>query len=440
MLRFFLCFRALFLFVVISCFVSPVFGVVNYITNNCFDSIDSACDATRRQCEAVLGKVFTGWYDTNGDYIENLTTYNGDATAGCKNGKFAVVVKAPANGKFAVKREFTGSIDIDWGDNSAVETSTNKDNTGKTTNHTYATPGHVYVVVLDNVSATNYAGYSGYANVSFPTNPSAILNIHGSLGALFPTNTSFSANNQSPRFYNAFASATNLVGPLPPNLFRGITVKVSGMFAQTFNGCSSLSGYLPPTVFDSNLTTNAQSYSNNIFNGTALVTSCPADTYEVATSISKSYLNNKVACELCPLHATALAGSTSIGACVCPTNSTLNNSQTECVCDSGYTWDGSVCSASGCAVMYNGVCAVDCSDANMNVLKTASGLTIPVWGNKLTTPAIRFVIFLWQQGQPHLAVYVWNIMARYIMLLWFSSYSPIFFAACKVLIKVSAAI
>ena len=372
-------------------FTVPVFADITYNPNNCIADINSDCDSTRRQCVAVSGKVFTGWYtaDSGGTYIEDLTTYNGTAYAHCATGKFAIAIKTPANKQFVFTRAFSGTLNIDWGDgNTTTSTSTNMYDVSVGT-HTYANANTVYVIVLTDASVTNYAGYSNYATIKFGTTPTAIINIYGSLGALFPTNTSLEDTRKSPRFVSSFANATNLVGPLPPNLFQGITVSVSSMFATTFNGCSALSGYLSPGIFDSSLTTSAQSYSNNMFNGTNLDTSCPANTYEVQTSIQKSWLNNKVACESCPLYATSPAGSTSANACACPTNSTLNGGGTECVCDSGYSWNAGYteCTGSSCP-MYNGICAVACSDTDMNNLKTSTGSSIPIWGNKITTPSI----------------------------------------------------
>ena len=371
-------------FMIAVCGFSSAFAAPSsYNTNGCLTDVETDCDSTRRQCVAtVSGKVFTGWWTaaSGGTYIEDLSAYNSVAYAHCETGKFAVAIKTPTNKQFSFKRSFTGDLDIDWGDGSTT-TSTAGGSWAVSASHTYADANTVYVIVLTGANVTTYAGYSSYSTLLFDTTQTAILNIYGSLGALFPSDTSLSANNQSPRFPSAFASATNLVGPLPPDLFKGITVKVSSMFATTFNGCSNLSGYLPPNIFDSSLSTDAQSYSNNIFNGTALVTSCPADTYEVATSIQKSWLNSKVACEKCPLHATSAAGSTAKSDCSCPANSALNNAETECVCNSGYTWDGTACSSSGSACN-------QCSDTGLNYLKFNNGLSIPICRDKTTTPAI----------------------------------------------------
>lgn len=358
----------------VGVFSSDAFGIIAYNTNNCITDIDSDCDTTRRQCEAVSGKVFTGWYDDSGIYIEDLANHNGNATAHCETGLFAIAIKTPANKQFAVKRAFNGTLNINWGDGN-TEAYTIGGAWTATKTHTYANANTVYVIVLESASVTNYAGYSSYSTVIFDTSPTAILNIYGSLGALFPTYSSLS--NPNPRFPSAFSGATNLVGPLPKNLFVGITGTASSMFSGTFNGCTSLSGYLSPTTFDSSITGVTSAMTSNLFNNTALDTSCPAGTEETTTSIAKNLLGSKVACSVCAANTYGLGGANLCTACPTGTTSPIGStSASDCT-------TSSVCPNN--MPRYNGICAVACP--GLDYLKTNS-VSIPVFGNKLTTHAI----------------------------------------------------
>ncbi|MBO4672629.1 MAG: hypothetical protein J5608_03195 [Alphaproteobacteria bacterium] len=356
-------------------FSSFAFGAITYNTNNCISDINSDCDTTRRQCEAVSGKVFTGWYDDSGNYIEDLTTHNGNATAHCETGLFAVAIKTPANKQFTVKRAFNGTLNINWGDGNTEAYTINGAWTASKT-HTYPNANTVYVIVFESASVTNYAGYSNYSTIVFDSGQTAILNIYGSLGALFPTYSSLS--NPNPRFPSAFSGATNLVGPLPKNLFVGISGTASAMFSGTFNGCSSLSGYLSPTIFDPNITGVVASMTSNLFNGTALDTSCPAGTEETATSIAKNLLGSKVACSVCAANTYGLGGANLCTACPAGTSSPAG-SVSASDCTSSSTCPNNMPS-------YNGTCLTSCPV--LNYLKTGNGISIPIWGNKVTTRAI----------------------------------------------------
>lgn len=376
--QFFVCFQRVITVVfltTVGLFSPFAFGAITYNTNNCITNIDSDCDTTRRQCEAVSGKVFTGWYDDSGVYIEDLATYNGNATAHCETGLFAVAIKTPANKQFTVKRAFNGTLNINWGDGNTEAYAIGGAWTASKA-HTYPNANTVYVIVFESASVTNYAGYSSYSTIIFDSGQTAILNIYGSLGALFPTYSSLS--NPNPRFPSAFSGATNLVGPLPKNLFVGITGTASSMFSGTFNGCTSLSGYLSPTTFDSSITGVTSAMTSNLFNNTALDTSCPAGTEETTTAIAKNLLGSKVACSVCAANTYGLGGANVCTACPTGTTSPMGSTSAS-DCTSSSTCPNNM-------PRYNGTCLTACP--TLNYLKTG-GVSIPVWGGeKVTAHAI----------------------------------------------------
>ena len=93
----------------------------------------------------------------------------------------------------------------------------------------------------------------------------------------------------------------NHLAALPDTLFSGITTGANYMFNETFNGCSGLSGFVPPTLF-SGLIANSSPYSTNmmqnVFNGSTLLTACPAGYTQYITGY-EDYWSSKVSCEPC---------------------------------------------------------------------------------------------------------------------------------------------
>jgi hypothetical protein len=68
------------------------------------------------------------------------------------------------------------------------------------------------------------------------------------------------------------------------------------MFNGTFQDCSNLSGYIPPTFFGLDINNHiGYNMLNDIFNGTNLDTSCPSGTVSYPTGY-EAYLNGYVLC------------------------------------------------------------------------------------------------------------------------------------------------
>ena len=70
--------------------------------------------------------------------------------------------------------------------------------------------------------------------------------IQGSLGSVFKT----LSNGVQPKFIGTFDGCENLTGPIPQNLFAGISGQpVAHMFDATFLGCKKLDGEIPKGLF-----------------------------------------------------------------------------------------------------------------------------------------------------------------------------------------------
>ena len=109
-------------------------------------------------------------------------------------------------------------------------------------------------------------------------------------------------------FPNTFNGCTGLTS-IPSDLFSKITTSASYMFSYTFRdctnlgcataGCSTGTGYIPPTLF-AGITPRGSNYSstmNNTFYNTKLVTTCPTGLVQYVTGWEgSSTWNDKVSC------------------------------------------------------------------------------------------------------------------------------------------------
>lgn len=452
----------------------------------------------------VLGIVFPAFGVTCTDPWSTLSGYSdscicGNSTADpCSvdfdgstigGSKFEITTISTTS-SFSFYLSARGNFYIDWGDGK-IQYIERTGTTNTSYSHTYSSAG-TYVIrfggggVYD--ATTNPNGTQAYNTgntgaISFSQNTN-ISTISGNLSKLLPT----LSNGTQPKFYRSFYGCSNLVGSLPPTLFDGFTGSmVSGMFFQTFNGCTNLGKnsiggtstyYIPPNLFG-NLTLNT-SYMTNIFNNTGLLTTCPTgktqkgvkldrskvlcecstneytaafdasacvacvtgstvdrattacectntdfywepnvcaldcpvaypDYDSGATSKTECYFTDTQSCSIyggsCPTYASCSYQNTSNNASckvyndgndtttcdytdcgntvtTCPTNSTLNIGGTACECDIGYNWNA------GYTACTSTTTCTQCSDTDMNYLKFNNGLSIPVCGNKTTTPAI----------------------------------------------------
>ena len=248
-----------------------------------------------------------------------------------------------------------GTFYIDWGDGSAVETISNTNSPSSAFTHSFPSGGPYtvrfggratgYPTATSSLSSSSIAFYAGRGN-SKQELANHITSISGSLGALFPT-----INGVQPSFNRTFYAASKLNCEIPTGLFDGISGQMGPyMFNSMFMNASRLHGTIPYNIF-ANMTpatnmTNAMQY---MFSGTGLSTTCPQNTETYCTPYSDIGINTNYC-------------------------TTYWNSKVMCK------------PAQQCVAYYNGQCAEECSV--LNVLKTNTGLSFPLFGNKLTTPSL----------------------------------------------------
>ena len=194
-------------------------------------------------CFSIIFSIFSlSAFACNSDEIDVL----GDGTQ-CETSKFELTTTS-FSGNFSVAMAFGGTIYIDWGDGSAIETITPADTTSTTYTHSYSvTEPHT---IRFGGTATEYntdtcSANSCVAAIGFYVNSSQtkVASISGSLADLFPQYGT--AAGEFPRFYTTFGSATNLT-QIPSGLFTGLTGG-SYMFCSTFSGAGITS--IPETLF-----------------------------------------------------------------------------------------------------------------------------------------------------------------------------------------------
>ncbi len=276
----------------------------------------------------------------------------------CKPVQFTMTIgNFPSDGAdFTFYVSAKGKIYVDWGDG-YVETknlgNNNLNNRMGITRKFYDTQDR-YTIRLSgefdayptkNTSYSNavFSLYGGYAT------PEYLYGISGSLGALFPTIDNGGKGKQ-PMFWGAFRGCTNLKGPIPANLFSGISGAANSfMFREMFYGCTNLDGYIPYNLFDG-ITGLGSSHMNDIFyNDTKLATTCPTGTTQYTTGYENYWKP-------------ASSGTNSTPRVACKPDTV--------VCDHAY----------------NGTCPDLCSFATE--LKTSSGLSFPLFATKETAVAI----------------------------------------------------
>ena len=208
----------------------------------------------------------------NGEYA---TTMAADTDAALemvrdhvRNYKFFATTTSDTT-SFSFTISASGVFHIDWGD--GTRESYRKTNTATTTySQEYATAGE-YIIKI--------GGYrTGGASISF-TNNLNLAKIEGSLGAIFSTIKQKDGKLTQPIFRDVFRGCTNLTGPIPENLFKGVYGQpVSLMFYWTFLGCSSLTGAIPEGLFADIKGKPASNLFNGTFNGTK-ITSVPENLF-----------------------------------------------------------------------------------------------------------------------------------------------------------------
>ncbi len=119
-------------------------------------------------------------------------------------------------------------------------------------------------------------------------------------------------------FFGTFANCSSLQS-IPDGLFKNITGKPRyEEFYSVFSECTNLSGYIPVDMFEKLDATDFNSSSmSNIFSGTKLAESCPANMYQIITGFESAW-SNKVMCGTCPDGTLSIAGSVGIESCKRP--------------------------------------------------------------------------------------------------------------------------
>ena len=156
-----------------------------------------------------------------------------------RNYKFFATT-TPDTTSFSFTISASGVFHIDWGD--GTRESYRKTNTTATTySHEYADAGE-YVIKI--------GGYrTGGNSLSFQNNKN-LAKIDGSVGAIFSTIKNKNGSVSNPSFSGLFNGCTNLTGTIPPDLFRGIYGQpVQSMFNSLFNNDSNLNGTIPENLF-----------------------------------------------------------------------------------------------------------------------------------------------------------------------------------------------
>ena len=331
-----------------------------------------------------------------------------DNGSNCQTSKFEVTTTSlVANGtfKFAISAE--GTFYVDCGDGGSLSgTGASGKTISKSTNfsvsytctwtaagaHTvkFAGAATEYSTVGLDVTSDN-AAITFYTSIS--NNATKIASVSGSLAAVFPQLGS--SASQIPQFIDTFKGATNLTSipstlfsggnltggsnakyvfyqtfedctgltAMPAGLFAEITSAGNSMFSNTFNGCSSLSGFIPSTTFAGLVANNAPTATNmwnDTFNGTQLATACPNGLPQYYTgyegNANNTTWNGKVSCGCMPGY------HVENGVCVAcsnkPANSTYVYDSTAIACPwecvTGYSLHENLCLAH-----YDDVCPGD---------------------------------------------------------------------------------
>ncbi|MBR4892021.1 MAG: hypothetical protein IKZ34_02465, partial [Alphaproteobacteria bacterium] len=153
-------------------------------------------------------------------------------------------------------------------------------------------------------------------------------------------------------FLSTFAGCEKLSN-IPEKLFANIEGKpAEHSFANTFAGCTGLTGYVPATLFEKMDSTDYEAGPmTGIFEGTNYDTQCPVNNYQYKTGFEADW-SGKVACTMCPDGYLSDAGSTAETQCyipcekqckpqTCPENASCV--QGEITTTSGKQFYGSVC-------------------------------------------------------------------------------------------------
>lgn len=184
----------------------------------------------------------------------------GDGTQ-CESAKFTITTTEIADGEtFQFYMSAKGTFYVDCGTGGTLSSSasdvsgmtiTRSNTTGATYTCTYTGNTEAKTIRFGGIAATGKAYVDGVADsaaaIRFNVTPTLVASVSGSLGAIFPSRGTASA--QQPRFYRTFYRCTNLT-EIPSTLFSGVTgsAKAYYQFYQTFYSCRSLTS-IPDGLF-----------------------------------------------------------------------------------------------------------------------------------------------------------------------------------------------
>ena len=237
-------------------------------------------DTNGMQPDEFMGEIFSGSnmlpYCPAGDIqvitgLESAWKVGDYYTLACAPGEYPFAVTVyPGNydkesgeqddGQFCFNMSARGKFSVNWGDGT-VETIVREDTENKTYCHKYVDfeGWQSYTIGFNGDTVSNDVGpATGYSTtdspISFGLSPYSydVTEIHGKLGALFPTIRDENTNEilAQPRFINTFSRCGNLTGEIPADLFDGVSGQpVDNMFNGTFENCSGLTGEIPGGLF-----------------------------------------------------------------------------------------------------------------------------------------------------------------------------------------------
>ena len=240
----------------------------------------------------IANQMLTGESITDYGNSEYATTVATDTVATLemvrdhvRNYKFFATT-TPDTTSFSFAISASGVYHIAWGD--GTRESYRKTNTTATTySHEYSDAGE-YVIKI--------GGYrTGGNSLSFANNLN-LAKIDGSVGAIFSTIKNKNGSVSNPKFEGLFNGCTNLTGTIPPDLFRGIYgVRVHSMFDSVFAKCYGLTGGIPHGLFGNLYGRTAYEMFSNTFNGcSGLTGSIPSKLFGEFSGASEPYMFNGV--------------------------------------------------------------------------------------------------------------------------------------------------
>jgi len=259
-----------------------------------------------------LSSAIAGNFKLNfGGTVYNVVEPTGLAAANCGTPNLTGLEGEPfkvtltgitAGSAFSFQIGASGNFTIDWGDNTAVQSISNKPvDTGTTYSHTYTATGN-YVVTIGG-KATGYTTAVNSAAITFAnsTNKVMMTQIVGDLGSVFPILNDTDAGK--PQFYATFSLLTGMTGSIPPNLFAGLHGSPGQyMFCGTFNcnnggigaptptpGC--FHGPIPENLFSGVIGSPTNSlFASEFFNCTNLTGNIPENLFSSVRGAPTPYL------------------------------------------------------------------------------------------------------------------------------------------------------